>query len=484
VLRQGYPGIPTKGYLRLLESARGDADSSRVTVESPEATTVGSDRPETQQAAARLDPVAEGLLEDSRTRTAERLAGRDRWTSALVGGGFLVAAVATAAFAETDRSPSAGVAGALVLAYALLSRVEFEIGGGSAVPTQLALVPMLFVLPAAWVPLAVAAGYLLASLVDLARGTLHGQRVLVLMSSSWYAIGPALLFVLAGEPRPDWRDWPLYLAALAAQFAFDLVSSLVRERLAFGVSARLISGFLTWVFLVDLLLAPIGLLAAFAAEEMGYAALLVLPLAALLAIFARERRVRIDHALELSHAYRGTALLVGDLVEADDAYTGSHSRNVVELSVQVADALGLDARERQHTEFAALLHDVGKINVPNEIINKPGPLDDGEWALMKRHTIEGEQILKRVGGVLGEVGHIVRSCHERVDGKGYPDGLAGEEIPIVARIVCCCDAFSAMTTDRSYRKARSPAEAVEELRECAGTHFDSGVVEALISAVS
>jgi HD-GYP domain-containing protein (c-di-GMP phosphodiesterase class II) len=388
-----------------------------------------------------------------------------------------------AALLDTDRSPSAGVAAALVLAYALLSRVEFEIGGGSAVPTQLALVPMLFVLPAAWVPLAVAAGYLLASLVDLARGTLHLQRVLVLMSSSWYAVGPALVLILAGEPDAAWQDWPLYLTALGAQFAFDLVSSFAREKLAFGVSARVVLGFLAWVFLVDLLLAPIGLLAAFAADGMRYASLLVLPLAALLAIFAQERRVRIDHALELSHAYRGTALLVGDLVEADDAYTGSHSRNVVELSVQVADALGLDARERQQTEFAALLHDVGKINVPNEIINKPGPLDDEEWALMKRHTIEGEQILNRVGGVLGEVGHIVRSCHEHWDGNGYPDGLAAEEIPVVARIVCCCDAFSAMTTDRSYRKARPVSDAIAELRRCAGTQFDSAVVEALVGVI-
>jgi HD-GYP domain-containing protein (c-di-GMP phosphodiesterase class II) len=384
----------------------------------------------------------------------------------------------------SDRSPSAMAAAALVLAYALLSRVEFEIGAGSAVPTQLVLVPMLFVLPVAWVPLAVAAGYLLASLVDLVRGTLHFQRVLVLLSSSWYAVGPALVLLLAGEPRASWQDWPLYLVALAAQFTFDLASSLIRERLAFGVSARLFLRFLAWVFLVDVLLAPVGLLAAEAAEGMEYSPLLVLPLAGLLAIFARERRVRIDHALELSQAYRGTALLVGDLVEADDAYTGSHSRNVVDLSVGVADALGLDASERQRTEFTALLHDVGKINVPNEIINKPGALDDDEWELMKRHTIEGERILNRVGGVLGEIGHIVRSCHEHWDGGGYPDGLAGEEIPVIARIVCCCDAFSAMTTDRSYREARSVGEAVAELRRCAGTQFDPAVVARLAALLT
>lgn len=102
---------------------------------------------------------------------------------------------------------------------------------------------------------------------------------------------------------------------------------------------------------------------------------------------------------------------------------------------------------------------------------------------MKTHTIEGEKLLERIGGLLGEVGLLVRSCHERWDGAGYPDGLAGEDIPLVARIVCCCDAYSAMTTDRSYRAARSEQEALEELARCAGTHFDPAVVAALTASV-
>ncbi|MBV8598547.1 MAG: HD domain-containing protein, partial [Actinobacteria bacterium] len=119
--------------------------------------------------------------------------------------------------------------------------------------------------------------------------------------------------------------------------------------------------------------------------------------------------------------------------------------------------------------------------IPSAIINKPGPLDDEEWALMKTHTIEGERMLERVGGLLGHVGHIVRSCHEHWDGRGYPDGLAGEEIPLVARVVSACDAFSAMTTDRSYRAAMTPEAAVAELRRCSGTQFDPAVVDALIA---
>jgi HD-GYP domain-containing protein (c-di-GMP phosphodiesterase class II) len=103
---------------------------------------------------------------------------------------------------------------------------------------------------------------------------------------------------------------------------------------------------------------------------------------------------------------------------------------------------------------------------------------------MKTHTIIGESMLGQIGGLLGEVGQIVRSCHERWDGTGYPDRLAGEDIPLAARIVCTCDAWSAMTTDRSYRKARSPEDAEAELRACSGTHFDPRVVDALIDVLS
>jgi putative nucleotidyltransferase with HDIG domain len=200
-------------------------------------------------------------------------------------------------------------------------------------------------------------------------------------------------------------------------------------------------------------------------------------------VFSRERTARLRHALELSRAYHGTALLLGDLVEADHEYTGHHSRGVVSLSLDVADELGMDERARRNVELGALLHDVGKIAIPNEIINKPGPLDPDEWVVVKTHTIEGQKMLDRVGGVLREVGYVVRASHEHWDGSGYPDGLVGEDIPREARVVSCCDAFSAMTTTRSYRSAMSTAEAVAELYDNAGTQFDPEVVSALVRIV-
>jgi HD-GYP domain-containing protein (c-di-GMP phosphodiesterase class II) len=203
-----------------------------------------------------------------------------------------------------------------------------------------------------------------------------------------------------------------------------------------------------------------------------------------MSLFAREHRSQIDRTLELSHAYRGTAYLLGDVVEADDAYTGSHSRDVVELTLQVADRLALPPEDRRQAEFVALLHDVGKVRIPNEIINKPAALTAEERGIMNAHTIEGQRMLEQVGGLLGDVGRLVRSCHEHYDGSGYPDGLAGKEIPLIARIVACCDAFHAMTSDRSYRSALPLQEAVAELRANSGTQFDPLVVEALVASVA
>jgi HD-GYP domain-containing protein (c-di-GMP phosphodiesterase class II) len=236
-----------------------------------------------------------------------------------------------------------------------------------------------------------------------------------------------------------------------------------------------------WVYFVDLLLLPVGLMVAVAAGGEVAPIAVLAPLCALLAVFAGERRRRMDHALELSKAYRGTALLLGEMIEHDDAYTGTHSRDVVGLALAVGRRLGLDATQGHRLEFGALLHDIGKIAVPKDLLHKPGPLDAGEWELMRRHTVEGQLMLERVGGVLAEAGSIVRSSHERWDGAGYPDGLAGEAIPVESRICAACDAFSAMTTDRPYRRAMSLEFAVAELRANAGTQFDPRVVSALVA---
>jgi HD-GYP domain-containing protein (c-di-GMP phosphodiesterase class II) len=389
-----------------------------------------------------------------------------------------------AALLPSHRSPGVAAVLVLIAAYAASFRLDFEIGSGSAVPTQLMLVPMLFVLPAGFVPLAVAAGIVLGSLDEYLRGSLHLGRVVLRVVNAWHAVGPALVLGLAVERGPRLSDWPLYMAALLAQFVLDDVCAAGREWIALGVRPSVQLRAMVWVHAIDAGLAPVGLAVAFATESSPYGVVLALPLVGLLSVFARERRVRIDHELELRDAYRGTAFLLGDVVEADDSYTGIHSRDVVELTLRVADQLELSTRERRDAEFVALLHDVGKVRVPNSIINKPGPLTPEERTVMERHTIEGERLLHRVGGLLGEIGRVIRSCHEHWDGNGYPDGLAGDEIPLLARIVACCDAFNAMTSDRSYREALSQHEAVAELRRGRGTQFDPRVVDALIETLA
>jgi putative nucleotidyltransferase with HDIG domain len=321
-------------------------------------------------------------------------------------------------------------------------------------------------------------------LTDAGRALLSGagpRRSRATLADASFSVAPALVLVLSGAQTPAWEHAPFFLIALVVQLAGDALIAIARARLSLGVRPVVMRHELALVYRLDVLLAPIGLLAAFGAAEQPFAALLVLPLVALFALFAREREARIDGAIELSQAYRGTALLLGDVIEADDQYTGEHTKDVVDLTLQVADALGVDEETRRGAEFGALLHDVGKIRIPNAIINKAGPLDDDEWVVMKTHTIEGQQMLERVGGALARVGAVVRASHERWDGGGYPDGLAGEDIPLAARIVSACDAYNAMTTDRSYRRALPVADAVAELERCAGSQFDPEVVAALVA---
>jgi putative nucleotidyltransferase with HDIG domain len=432
-----------------------------------------------------LDPAAQEAIGDQRARRSRHLAARERASALLLGGGFLFAAVVVAALLPpSQRDPGLPILLLLIATYGVAFRLDFEVGTGLAVPTQVVLVPMLFIVPLAQVPFLVAAGILLGSTIDYARHRIHLERVFLPLASGWYVLGPVLVLGIAGEAPPHVASAPLYLAALVAQFGFDFASSAVHERLTLGVRPRAQLRAMSLVWVVDAALASVGLAVAFAAEQSAYAFVLALPLILLLSVFARERKLHIDNALELSAAYRGTAFLLGDVVEADDAYTGSHSREVVDLAMAVADELGLGAKERRDVEFVALLHDVGKVRIPNEIINKPGPLTDGERAIMKTHTIEGERMLEKVGGLLGQVGAVVRSCHERWDGTGYPDGLVGEEIPLVARVVTCCDAFSAMTTDRPYRSALPLSQALDEIERNAGRQFDPAVVAALLRAVA
>jgi putative nucleotidyltransferase with HDIG domain len=165
-------------------------------------------------------------------------------------------------------------------------------------------------------------------------------------------------------------------------------------------------------------------------------------------------------------------------MEAKDYYTGGHTERVSDVSVALAKRLGYSGVELDAIEIGALLHDIGKIGIPERILHKPGPLDDEEWKVMKEHPIISEYILQEVD-LHPIVLQVARSSHERIDGKGYPDQKLADEIPLPARIVLVADAFDALTSDRPYRSARSITAAMEELRAHAGTQFCPNVIEAL-----
>ena len=425
------------------------------------------------------------LVAASRERVVARLSSRERLTHGVTAVAFLVIAATLAAHAGPLRGPQWLILPAFIAAIAIGSRIELEVGSGFTSPVELVVIPMLFAIPAGHVPLAVALGLVCGQLPSYIRGGVPLQRIIVSIGNASYTIAPTIVFMAAYNPDAGVGEWAaVTTVAVCAQFLVDGLISTLREYFAVGVDPRVLLGPLAWIFFVDACLAPVGFAAGVAGSLSTPAYVLPLPLLLLARFFAKERADRLSHALELSAAYRGTAFLLGDVVKADDAYTGEHSRDVVLLTGAVADRLGLDSRSRHLAELTALLHDVGKIKIPNAIINKKGPLTDEEREIVNMHTIEGERLLSRVGGLLAEVGQLVRSCHERYDGCGYPDGLAGDAIPVVSRIVCCCDAFNAMTTNRPYREAMSLSDARAELLANRATQFDPDVVDAVLALTS
>jgi putative nucleotidyltransferase with HDIG domain len=363
----------------------------------------------------------------------------------------------------------------------IATRVRFDTPFGFTVPTQLGFVPLVFSLPVAVAPVGVALALAIASVPDVARRRVPASRLLQSPVNAWFAVGPAAVFAVA-DVSPQSATGGVLIAALAAQFAVDFAISSALYTTVRSATLRSQLREL-WVYGVDAALSGVALVVAESANDHPLAIVSLLPLLGLIALFAHERHQRLESLVELNDAYRGTALVLGDVVEADDGYTGQHCKSVVGLTLEVADRMGLDAEQRRNLEFGALLHDVGKIAIPKEIVNKPSKLNPEEWTIIKTHTVEGQKMLDRVGGFMRDVGVIVRSHHERWDGHGYPDGLVGDAIPLEARIITCCDSWNAMRTDRSYRKALPHEVAVAELRANSGSQFDPSVVTVLLEIV-
>ena len=717
--------------------------------------------------AARPDTVVDQLLEESWESRERRGSRRELTVEGIAAVLFTGAAAALLAVSPPAHFVAAGTAGLLIAIYAMVARIEFPVGAGHVIPTQLVLVPMLVMLPPATVPLAVAAGLSLSIVPDWLRGRVAFRRVLSAVPDGWHAIGPAAVLIAAGSPHLGGREIPLVAVALAVSGLVDLASSMTRLWLAgivvdWRVQLRVIAA----VWVVDACLAPLGFVAGITARAQPAAALAVLPLALLLWLLAQDRNKRIDQAharlklvehergrlraavgrlgdafaakleleallatllhgsLDAVGAFSGRLALTGlpgwsdlnagedgglrvletdgegwvisipmhipgpsavagtlsfarrthpfeeedvatieelvgkaELAAAEilghhelreqaltDALTGlgnrrrltselsetfdranaghrsmlllfdldgfknyndtfghlagdallarmgvklknavaphgaayrlggdefcaridldagtpdeliarasgalvetgpqfavrgslgivvlpdeadspeaaiqladermyankrgrgrdSKTRNVLlqslqaiepeldteaervgELAARVARRLGLEGEELDIVGRAAQLHCVGKVGIPDTILNKPGPLTRQEWQYMRRHTIVGERLLS-ASPALRPVAVLVRARHERWDGRGYPDALTGEAIPLGSRIVAVCDTYGAMISERPYRPALSHADACGELRASAGSQFDPAVVEAFMAEV-
>ena len=249
-----------------------------------------------------------------------------------------------------------------------------------------------------------------------------------------------------------------------------------------------------WARFHFVLFGPVALSAAIAYEEIGAAGLVAFALPPALMILSvrqyverttdaveeiREANREIREAnLHLRRAHRDTIAALSRSMEAKDLYTGGHTERVAAVAVALARELGYDHEDLEAIEIGALLHDIGKIGVPEQILRKQGPLTDAEWAVIKRHPVTSDYILSGLE-LHPYVRQCARSSHERIDGAGYPDGLAGDDIPLPARIVLVADALDALTTARPYRVARAPTAALAEIRANTGTQFCPRVVDAL-----
>lgn len=242
------------------------------------------------------------LLRQGKPQAARPLARRDFLVELAFGGTFLAVAVAMGLGFDGERDWHLGHAVTLCLLFALAIRLNFDVGAGYTSPVMLVFVPMLLLLPTPWVPLLVAGSYLLGKLPDHLSGRAHPTRAIFVLGNSWFAAGAALVLILGDAQTPEWSDWPVYLLAVAAMLAFDVAQGQLREWAGRGIRPNL--EIFSWLLLIDVLLWPLGLLAAFATEDVPYLFLLLVPPAGLLFVFAQERAGRIDSAMRLYETER------------------------------------------------------------------------------------------------------------------------------------------------------------------------------------
>lgn len=224
-------------------------------------------------------------------------------------------------------------------------------------------------------------------------------------------------------------------------------------------------------------LVPLGFLLALIYTDQGALGILLLFIPLLISRHAFQLYI------DMRDNYLNTIEALVQALEAKDPYTSGHSARVAKLAVSIAEGIKMSEEKIEFLKYAAVLHDVGKIGVSEIILNKEGELLDVEWEAIRSHPVIGQTIIKGIK-FLFDIGQVVRHHHERIDGKGYPDGISGEQIPLESRIIAVADTYDAITSDRSYRKGSSHDEAVAELKRVAGTQLDPELVEVFCRVVT
>lgn len=289
-----------------------------------------------------------------------------------------------------------------------------------------------------------------------------------------------LVYVNAGGAVATVRQWSMFVPfVLGVGVYFLLNSSLVTLAVSVSRGARFSNIWLENIKRIIpsyVALAPMAYLIAVIYITSGGFGLVFFLIPLLLARYSFKQYVT------MREVYLGTISALAALVDAKDPYTHGHSERVRNISIEVARELRIPEEYVELVEFAALLHDIGKVGIREEILNKPGPLTQLEFAEIQEHPVIGEQVIYKIE-FLSEVSVIVRAHHERLDGLGYPDAKKGEDIPLGARILSVADAYDAMTSDRPYRKALSHEEAIRRLIEFKGTQFDGQIVDAFLEVI-
>jgi diguanylate cyclase (GGDEF)-like protein len=367
----------------------------------------------------------ENLLEHARPHQRRRLAGRELRVEAISAGALIALALAMAVLLPSDQPLDPAALALYAGLYVGASRVRLYVGAGSVLPTQLIFVPMLFELPPGVVPLAVAGALAANALIDVARGRAHPERILTATGDGWYAVGPAAVFALAGSPAPVAGEWPVFLAAFAAQWAVDLAASTAREWAGRGIRPGLQLRVMASVYAVDALLAPAGLLVAVGAERHALAAMLAAPLLVLLAIFARDRRMRIDKATaRLDELERERERLQGTIRRVGEAFASNLDRRTI-LALLVDTAL--DALRVEHGRAVATGTEVVR-GEPFTGWTITRPLGDKGSLWLARHdrpfTRDEEELVDYLAGQ-GTVSLENARLHEELYRQATIDELTG-----------------------------------------------------------